>query len=88
MRAKRIMFFIHLRTKDDLRKWDELVDEHPGWKQQNIEVSHPQTIIIPNMTFECADEMDKLLKSKGLHRTWLKDNEPSYYEELKRIGRA
>lgn len=86
MTAKRITFFVHLRTEEDLQKWNELVKEHLGWREQNMDIADPKTIIIPNMTFNCADQIDRWLKDKGLERTWLKDNEPKYYEVLEKIG--
>ena len=91
MKARRIMFFIHLKTNEDARKWNELTKEHPGWKTTllgSVDPDDPGTVIIPNMTFDCADVIDEWLKEKGLERTWLKDNEPEYYVELAKIGLA
>ena len=86
MKAKRIMFFVHIETEEDLRKWNELLDENNWINIKKELITYPSTIVIPNMTFDCAEKIDEQLMAKGLERTWLKDNEPDYYVELAELG--
>ena len=87
--AKRIMFFVDTKSCEAKQKWKELEHEHPGWNDITIDVpiEEANCVIIPNMTFDCADVIDNWLKEKGLERTWLKDDEPEYYKELEMIGK-
>ena len=86
--ANRIMFIIDVDDEESKRKWDELVKEHPGWNFHDKGEDGKPVVqrIIPNMTFECAEQIDEWLKEKKIERTWLKDDEPDYYRILRKYG--
>ena len=82
--ADRIMFIIDVEDEENGRKWKELCEEHPGWSQGNGGDPAGKMILLPDLTYKCAEQIDKWLKEKGIKRTWLKDNEPAYYRILRK----
>lgn len=89
--ARRIMFIIDIENEGNRRKWKDLLEEHPDWKHHYDQYGDHNSrdtvqVIIPNLTFDCAETIDGWLKEKGIERTWLKDDEPDYYRILAKYG--
>jgi len=79
MAARLIAFFIDVSDEGNRRGLNELMDEHPGWVHiSGGPISETGTVVLPNMSFECAEVVDEWLKEKGIERTWLTNDEPEY----------